>query len=552
LDNLSVIGTTTRVLLVEDNPDDAYLIRRLLTRFSFTTFDLQVASRLQEGLSILNADAFDIVLLDLNVPDSFGLDTLLTAQANAPHVPIVVMTSLTDEGLGIRAVQLGAQDYLVKGEVDSNLLYRAISYAIERKQVEQELRRHRDHLEELVAERTTELVQINSQLEAEIIERQQAEAAERAQRQFSEALRDISNALNSSHDLAEVLDRVLANIERVVPFDLAEVMLFEEGIARIVRAHGYDETALDRLLGMRLELSQMTHLRHMSETREPVLLSDILNCPDEITIIQDSTWRAYIGIPIYHLEEVIGCISLMSFEPDFFTTVQVDHLQAFAEQAAIAIQNARFYEQAQVLAAIQERERLARDLHDAVSQALFSATMITESLPRQWERSPQKVMPLLTELHRLIRGALAEMRTLLLELRPKALLDASFSDLMIQLTEAIQSRRRIQIEVLIDEETPMMPDVKVALYRIAQESLNNIAKHTRAEHASVVLHSKPHHIDLTITDDGDGFDPTQISSTSMGLGIMRERADNINATLTINTSPAAGTEILVHWSDNGS
>lgn len=547
--DLSTTVTTTHILLVEDNPDDAYLVRRLLKQSSHTSFELQIVNRLHEGLSMLSVEHFDIVLLDLNVLDSFGMDTLLTAQSGAPHVPIVVMTSLSDEGLGVRAVQLGAQDYLVKGEVDSNLLIRAINYAIERKQVERELRRHRDHLEELVAERTAELMQINTRLAAEIVERQQAETAERAQRQFSEALRDISNALNSTHDLGEVLDRMLANIERVVPFDLAEVMLFEEGMARIVRAHGYDDVALEQMLGLRLELSQMVHLRRMSETRQPVLLSDVLGCPEEITITQDASWRSYIGIPIYHLEELIGCISLMAFEPDFFTTVHVDHLQAFAEQAAIAIQNARFYEQAQALAAIQERERLARDLHDAVSQALFSATMITEALPRQWNQSPEKVPQLLKELHRLIRGALAEMRTLLLELRPKALLDASFSDLILQLTDAIQSRRRIQIDVAVDEQATLPPDVKVALYRIAQESLNNISKHTHAARASVTLHSDPHRVELIISDDGEGFDPAQVPSTSMGLSIMRERADGIHATLIINTAPASGTQILVQWSD---
>ncbi len=547
--DVSTTVTITRVLLVEDNPDDAYRVRRLLKQSSYSSFELQIVNRLQEGLSMIGAHRFDIVLLDLNVLDSFGMDTLLTAQSGAPDIPIVVMTSLSDEGLGVRAVQLGAQDYLVKGEVDSSLLIRAINYAIERKQVERELRRHRDHLEELVAERTAELTQINTQLATEIIERQQAEAAERAQRQFSEALRDISNALNSTRDLGEVLDRILANIERVVPFDLAEVMLFEDGMARIVRAHGYDETALEQLLGLRLELSQMSHLRRMSETRLPVLLSDVLGCPDEITLIQDSTWRSYIGIPIYHLEEIIGCLSLMAFEPEFFNTVHVDHLQAFAEQAAIAIQNARFYEQAQALAAIQERERLARDLHDAVSQALFSATMITQALPRQWKQSPEKVAPLLDDLHRLIRGALAEMRTLLLELRPKSLLDASFSDLILQLTEAIQSRRRIQIEVTVDEQVDLSPDVKVALYRIAQESLNNISKHTRAGRASVTLHSEPHQVELTISDDGEGFDPTQVSSTSMGLSIMRERADGIHATLVIDTALESGTQITVRWSD---
>jgi len=541
---------TVRVLLIEDNEDDAYLIRRLLNRSLLTKFQLQVVDELAAGLDLLATNGFDVVLLDLTVRDSFGLETLHKAQASVPDVPIVVMTSLSDEALGVKAVQLGAQDYLVKGEVDTHLLVRAINYAVERKQAERELRRHRAHLEELVAERTAELTEINRQLAQQIIVREQAELAEREQRQFAEALRDISNALHSTHNLSDVLDRILANVERVVPFDFAEVSLFEGGKVRIARAQGYDEDTLARLLDMVVPLSDVRHLNRLFETAEPVLFPDVLDCRDEITILHDAGWRSYVGIPIRHQDEIIGCISLMRLETDFFTAVHVDRLQAFAEQAAIAIQSARFYEQAQALAAIQERERLARDLHDAVSQALFSATMITEALPAQWRRNPERVPQLLADLHRLIRGALAEMRTLLLELRPKSLLEASLIDLLNQLVDAIQSRKNIHVELDVDEQVHIPPEIKVALYRITQEALNNVSKHTLATNVRVSLRRLSHGVELSITDDGQGFDPAMVSSTSLGLSIMRERAEAINAALTIDTQPNSGTRIAVLWPGN--
>lgn len=543
---------TVRILLIEDNEDDAYLIRRLLSRSPLTKFHLQIVDELAAGLELLASDGFDLILLDLTVRDSFGLETLHKAQASVPDVPIVVMTSLSDEALGVKAVQLGAQDYLVKGEVDAPLLVRAINYAVERKQAERELRQHRAHLEELVAERTAELTEINRQLAQEIVVREQAELAEREQRQFAVALRDISNALHSTHNLSDVLDRILANVERVVPFDFAEVSLFEGGKVRIARAQGYDEDTLARLLDKVVPLADLRHLQHLFDTAEPVLFPDVLGCPDEITVLHDAGWRSYVGIPIRHLDEIIGCINLMQLEPGFFTDVHVDRLQAFADQAAIAIQSARFYEQAQVLAAIQERERLARDLHDAVSQALFSATMITESLPAQWQRNPERVPQLLADLHRLIRGALAEMRTLLLELRPKSLLEANLIDLLNQLADAIQSRKHLQVELDVDERLVIPPEVKVALYRITQEALNNVSKHTLATRVHVALRQRSHAIELSITDNGQGFDPAAVSSTSLGLNIMRERAEAIGAALTIDTQPDSGTRIAVLWTDNSS
>src|SRR5690606_27738926 len=125
-----------------------------------------------------------------------------------------------------------------------------------------------------------------------------------------------------------------------------------------------------------------------------------------------------------------------SSTPGYFSPTHAERLQAFAGLAAIALQNALFYDQAQELAALEERQRLARNLHDAVSQMLFSASVIAEALPHLWERDPERVRPQLAELHKLTRGALAEMRMLLMELRPTALQEAELNELLQQLTDA--------------------------------------------------------------------------------------------------------------------
>ena len=132
-------GKPVMVLLIEDNPGDVRLIREMLAEVRGTPIALECVDRLQAGLERLAADGIDVVLLDLALPDCQGLDTFTTAYTRAPRVPIIVLTGLADEGVAVRAVRDGAQDYLVKGEVDGPLLVRALRYAIERKRAEEQI-----------------------------------------------------------------------------------------------------------------------------------------------------------------------------------------------------------------------------------------------------------------------------------------------------------------------------------------------------------------------------------------------------------------------------
>ena len=198
-------------------------------------------------------------------------------------------------------------------------------------------------------------------------------------------------------------------------------------------------------------------------------------------------------------------------------------------------------------AAAEERSRLARDLHDAVSQTLFSASLIAEVIPKLWDRNPAEGRKRLEEVRQLARGALAEMRTLLLELRPSALIDAEISHLLSQLGESITGRSRIPVKVTIEGVCNVPIEVKIALYRIAQESLNNVAKHSGAKNAAVLLSCDEEKVTLTIKDDGHGFDVNASSNKSLGMGIIRERSKEINADLNIESLADAGTSVKVVW-----
>jgi PAS domain S-box-containing protein len=197
-----------------------------------------------------------------------------------------------------------------------------------------------------------------------------------------------------------------------------------------------------------------------------------------------------------------------------------------------------------------ERTRLARDLHDAVTQTLFSASLVAEVLPELWRMDPEVGRSSTEELRQLTRGALAEMRTLLLELRPAALTQARFPDLLRQLTEALTNRARLPIALHLEGERPLPPEVQVALYRIAQESLNNVFKYARASQVDVNLSLSPTGAYLEICDNGVGFDLATLKPTSLGMKIMSERADSIGADFHVESQPGQGTCVSATWMEN--
>jgi PAS domain S-box-containing protein len=207
----------------------------------------------------------------------------------------------------------------------------------------------------------------------------------------------------------------------------------------------------------------------------------------------------------------------------------------------------RAEEQAELGAAAAERERLARDLHDAVTQVLFSVAAIAEALPRVWARDPKEGQRGLEQLRTLTRAALAEMRSMLLELRPAALVERKLGDLLRQLTDGMLGRTQMPVTTTVDGDCDLPPEVQIAFYRIAQEALNNIVKYSRAKEASVSLLCEPGRTLLSIRDDGRGFDSRETLPHQLGLGIMRERALDIGAELVIRTKPGRGTEVVVEW-----
>jgi len=247
----------------------------------------------------------------------------------------------------------------------------------------------------------------------------------------------------------------------------------------------------------------------------------------------------------------LGVLVIIGPEGGAFSAAKLSLFQSIADQLGIAVDNARLFQKNEQAAIVAERNRLARDLHDAVTQTLFSASMIAEVLPKIWEDNPEEGRRRLEELRQLTRGALSEMRTLLMELRPAALTDTDLGDLIRHQVNAFIARTRLAVTYERDCAHNPPVAVKEAFYRIAQEAFNNIAKHAEATQVMVRLECLPGRVELRLQDNGVGFDLHAPDHEGFGLGIMQERARSVAAQFEISSQPNQGASLRVVWQENG-
>jgi len=408
---------------------------------------------------------------------------------------------------------------------------------------------------------TLRLRSLNSQKEKlAILVAERTEEIEQ-RRRVAESLRFTLTVLNSSRPLDEILEFIADQTVELLACDGVAIYRLdpESRLLTIQAAKGLEEDYVARLavpLG-----SGITG--RAAKDRRPVSISELDDVEEELESVfveadrrelLRSLMEQYPGmlsIPLVIQQEVYGAMTLYYGVARDLSPDELDLAITVAEHVALALESARLREQAGELAVIAERSRLARELHDAVTQTLFASNLVAEALPRIWERNPVEGQQRLKELGELNRGALAEMRSLLLELRPNALIEAEMKDLFRYLTEAFTGRTHLPVNLNIETDhatsKALTPDVKVGIYRIAQEALNNIAKHARATQVDVSVSCEDGRIQLFIQDNGRGFDVTTTSGDHLGLGIMRERAESIGAHLDLESSPGNGTRIAVLW-----
>jgi signal transduction histidine kinase len=389
--------------------------------------------------------------------------------------------------------------------------------------------------------------QHRQKLAVEVFER--TEEIER-RRQMASGLSDIVRLLNTNQPLEMTLDFIVQQAVGLTEASKAAIFDRQGDLVVVQACYPPGDTFI-----LDLKNPNSTSARCLLEStflNKPLILSRI----DPTTMKSDTRWELVSGdyrtalcTPLQVDEAVYGGLVLYYGEDRAFTPEEVRFAHTLADQTSLAITNAQLKIKAQEAAVVAERNRLARELHDAVTQTLFSASLIADVLPKLWDKDPQLARERLEELQQLTRAALGEMRTLLMELRPAALSEADPGELLKHLANAFTGRTGLP--VYFDLQAPVMceipADVKLVFYRIAQEGLNNILKHAQATRVWMHFRCDMEMMALMLRDDGLGFSSDHLLAGHLGLGIMKERAESIGAELSFSSQPGDGTTLHLVW-----
>jgi signal transduction histidine kinase len=380
------------------------------------------------------------------------------------------------------------------------------------------------------------------------------------ERNVEERTRELRVLLDISHDAAATLELrplvglILDRVKGLVDYTGAAMFVLDESREGLNLLR-YQGPIPQHTLAYRWTLASHDHARAVIETARPVIISDVFsdeplaesfrrNAAQDIGEVR-ADFGTWLGVPMMLGDQVIGMLAVETNQVGSYTDHHAELLMAVADQAAVAIENARLYQQARGLAALEERQKLARELHDSVSQALFGIGLGARTARTQLDRDPAKVAEPLDYVVSLAEAGLTEMRALIFELRPDALeLEGLVGSLEKQLA-ALRARHGLDIDADLGDEPETTFEVKETIYRIAQETLNNVVKHARARTITVHLTQGGAGIRLEIGDDGVGFDPTGDFPGHLGLRSMRERAARIGAVLELESAPGQGTRTCI-------
>lgn len=358
------LGPVTRVLLVEDNPGDARLVRLALSEISAQLpVDVKHVERLRDALSALENEPFGAILLDLSLPDSRNLEGIRTIRQHTPGVPVIILTGLDDEVMAMQAIEAGAQDYLVKGHFDSNLLERAIRYAMERQRIVEQLQQREGEAHRAAAvaqEKSEQLVVALQSLLQEITRREKAEALLRAEGSLGEMLRAVSAAANEAHSAAHAVLSTVRLVCRYLDWPVGRCYVPPEtrpivptGIWHIQRS-GF--TAFREFWENASAESACCLSAAVIADREVSWLSDIRKESYFADVKEDLRVRSALAFPVFIDKKAVAVL-------EFFTDQVTEPEQwLIAELPQIGIQLGRVIERERAERALRESEDRYRDL----------------------------------------------------------------------------------------------------------------------------------------------------------------------------------------------
>jgi PAS domain S-box-containing protein len=390
---------------------------------------------------------------------------------------------------------------------------------------------------------TTEQVQAKKLLEQRVEERT---------RELSSLL-EISHTVASTLQLKPLLGLILDQLKILVDYTGSSILTLEG--EDLVFLDSRNPIPGEQLLQMRFPLKNLRLIWKTITSRESIIIQDSHeNSPlahafrvalGELLETTFSYVRACMFVPLMLREQVMGMLVLTSSEKQAFTPHHATLALAIANQAAVAIENARLYEQAQALAAFEERQRLARELHDSVSQALYGISLGVHTARMQLDRNPKELAESLDYVLELAEAALIEMRALIFELRPESLETEGLVTALTKQAAALHARQGIIVQLDLGKEPDLPLKMKQDLYRIAQEALHNTVKHARASEVMLRLDQSNNVVMMEIRDDGRGFDSTSSFPGHLGLHSMRERVTNLGGTFEIDSTEGRGTTICI-------
>jgi signal transduction histidine kinase len=365
---------------------------------------------------------------------------------------------------------------------------------------------------------------------------------------------EVSRSLGAAMSVEEVIASYLGEVGARGPF-ICTVALYERDVhdhLHTVAVQGYWTAAT----GVRMEPRRVPHdhddLDELLDAGETITINDVRSDPrvaESLRRHQSQSGRPALAfIPLLARGRRLGLVILSHDRAYEWPATELRLYQTTASQLASAIdsrlQHEVAAERAQQVALLEERRRLARELHDSVTQSLFSMSLLTQVLPDLWKLDRDEAARSMEQIRDLTRGALAEMRELLFELRPAEVGEQNLAQAMRTRAAAFQRRTGLTAQVEAPSALPLPADQAQALLRIMQEGLTNINRHARANTVRLELSPGPP-LALRISDDGRGFDPASVEAGRLGLLSMRERAAAIGATLDLRSAPGAGTAITV-------
>ena len=363
-----------------------------------------------------------------------------------------------------------------------------------------------------------------------------------------ETITRVGREITSILQMEELLHRVVDVIAEAFGYYHVAIYLVDMESGKLVFRAGAGRVARPGLAaGDLLEIGAGSLNGEAAADNQAIVVADVTQEPRFFAVESLPETRSELVVPLRVGERVIGTLDVQSSQVGAFSEDDARIIQGLGDQVAVAIENARLYARSRTLAVLEERNRMARELHDAITQSLYGLVAFAGG-GRELVRAGNiaSVDQQFDRIEQIAQQTLKEMRLLLFELRPPALEQEGLTGALRSRLQVVERRAGVGTHLQVDETIQLSTSLQGGLYRIAQEALNNALKHATASAVEVALRQNGKYVELEVADDGAGFDVDLVwAAPGLGLTSMRERAVEMGGSLVVDSSPGAGTRIMV-------